>query len=161
MRYLNQTEAQKEKDYFSKKQSGKFLLTDDRDFVFYPPQFMVTGYENFDSGILGLTRNKHITHVRLKISGEPNRFVRVKFPFGHFEKGKRREDYYVDVPTLDGANEADVRVHRKDYGISFLLKPGAADPESDANRIARVEVEFEFVEVKRFMILSRLINRLF
>jgi hypothetical protein len=162
MRYLSQTEAHKEREYFSKKRKGAFVLTSNRDESFYPPQFMITGFDTFDSGILGLTRDKHTTHVKLRISGPPHVSVAVKFIKGHYEKRKLLQDYSYIVSTGEnGEVEENVRIHRKDYGIIFILDTPTSESQYSNDPEIRVEGDFEFVEIKRFMLFSRILNRIF
>ena len=120
MRHLSQKEAQNERDFFSKKKNGKFTLINHRDFIQYPQLFMVTGHDDFQSGSLGITRNKHTTHIKVKVSGPAGLNIGVRFVGGHYHKGKNTEDFVFNIPTMpiiyDGAC------------LAVLIGPGAATP---------------------------------
>jgi hypothetical protein len=159
MRQLNQRDALKEKDYFSKKKGGTFTLSNLADGVSYPQRFLVTGNDDFDSGVLGVSRGRRITHVRVTVSGTPHRNVSVVFIGGHYHKRKKIEDYAVDVPTLEGENTADVRINKRDYGIIFVLTLAEGEFESNPINIARefkVNVTFEFIKKRRFLFFTNI-----
>lgn len=161
MRHLSQKEAQNERDFFSKKKNGKFTLINHRDFIQYPQLFMVTGHDDFQSGSLGITRNKHTTHIKVKVSGPAGINIGVRFVGGHYHKGKNTEDFVFNIPTNEGENEVLVRIHPKDYSVIFYLDlPLDVITEEEEGQI-KVEGEFDFVEQKRFMFFSRLLNPYF
>ncbi len=161
MRHVSQKEAQNERDFFSKKNSGKFTLFNNRDFVTYPQQFIVTGYDNFESGVLGLKRPKHTTHVKVKVAGDEGHTLAVKFIGGHHEKNRFIESYSFEIPITAEQTEVLVRIHPKDNGIVFVLDPDTIDDLTGEEEEVRVDGEFEFVEIKRFMLFSRYLNKYF
>jgi hypothetical protein len=159
MRHLRQKEAQNERDFFSKKNSGRFVLINNRDLVTYPQQFIVTGYDNFESGVLGLTRPRHTTHVRVCISGESGHTLAVRFIGGHHEKRRYFETYTYEIPLSSEETEVLVRIHPKDTGIVFMLDPETIDDLTGEEDEVRCEGSFEFVEIKRYMLFSRMLNK--
>jgi hypothetical protein len=161
MRHLSQTEAESERDFFSKKKNGKFTLTNRKEEGFYPPQFVVTGFDDYHSGVLGQTRGKHITHVNVKVSGPANKNVAIRFVGGHYEKNKLLNDYNFTLSTQEGKNEANIRIHSKDTGIVFILEPDSIESNAGNEDQIKVDVEFEFVEIKRFLLFSRFLNKYF
>ena len=159
MRHLSQKEAQYERDFFSKKNSGRFTLFNHRDLATYPQKFIVTGYDNFESGVLGLTRPKHTTHIRVKVAGDPGHTLAVKFVGGHHEKRRLIEAFSFEIPVSAEETEVLVRIHPEDTGIIFMLDPDTIEDLSGEEEEVRLDGEFEFLEIKRFMFFSRYLNK--
>ena len=159
MRHLSQKEAQNERDYFSKKNSGRFTLINNRDLVTYPQPYIITGYDNFESGVLGLTRPKHTTHVKVRVAGDSGHTLAVRFVGGHFEKRRHLETFSFEIPVTEESTEVLVRIHPNDTGIVFELDPESIEGLTGDEPEVRLDGEFEFVEIKRYMLFSRFLNK--